>query len=85
MQQAEEASSLIKGNQRGHEGRETYYSDALQHVDTLKKTNITLRAARDDLNKKLALHRRDSRRWVIGIILTAATAIVGLAKLFGAF
>lgn len=85
MQQAEEASSLIKGNQRGHEGRETYYSDALQHVDTLKKTNITLRAARDDLNKKLVLHRRDSRRWAIGIILTAATAIVGLAKLFGAF
>jgi len=85
MQQAEEASSLIKGNQRSREGRETYYSDALQHVDTLKKTNIILRAARDELNKKLTLHRRDSRRWLIGTVIAAVAATVGLAKLLGAF
>lgn len=82
MQQAEQASSLIKGNKRGHEGRESYYADALKHVDTLKVTNVTLRAARDDLNKKLALQRRDSRRWILGIIVTLC---LGLGKLFGTF
>lgn len=78
MQNAEEASSLIKGKQRGHDGREDYYADALKHVDVLQKINITLRAARDELNKKLNIQRRDSRRWVIGIGTALIAAIVGL-------
>lgn len=75
---AEAASALIKGSQRGHDGREAYYSQALNHVDALSKINATLRAARDELNKKLELRRQDSRRWVIGISVTVAAIVVGL-------
>jgi hypothetical protein len=77
-EKAEEASSLIKGEQRGHDGREAYYAEALKHVETLNKINITLRAARDELNKALAIQRRDSRRWAIGLAAAVLAAIVGL-------
>lgn len=82
MQQAEQAKSLIKGKQRGHDGREAYYADAMNHVQVLSGINTTLRAARDELNKKLLIQRRDSKRWAIGIAAAIIVAIIGLiAKL----
>lgn len=78
MQDAEAASALIKGTQRGHDGREEYYTQALKHVDALSKINITLRAAREELNKKLEARRRDSRRWIIGVSVTVLASVVAL-------
>lgn len=83
MTEAEAASSMIKGTQRGHDGREAYYTQALGYVDTLSKINTILRAARDELNKKLEQRRRESRRWVIGIVVTVIAAAVGLILKFG--
>lgn len=84
MTEAEAASTLIKGAHRGHEGRTAYYEEALKHVDTLTKTNSSLRVARDELNKKLAIQRRDSRRWAIGITATIVITIIGAIVKFSA-
>lgn len=78
MQEAEEARRLISGIQRGHDGRASYYEKALQHVDALKKINTALRVSRDELNKKLEGHRRESRRWMIGTGLAVLTIVAGL-------
>lgn len=78
MVEAEEAKRLISKNRRGHDGRDAYYEKALQHVDTLQRTNSILRASRDELNKKLQNHRRESRRWIIGTGLAILTMVVGL-------
>lgn len=84
MEKAESASSLIKGTHRGHDDREKYYGKALEYASQLREINGILRASRDELNKQLAIERRNSRRWVIGAILTGtgiiAATIVGVAK-----
>lgn len=78
MQSAEAARELVRGPHKGHDNRDGYYEDALKHVDELKRVNQILRVGREELNKRLALERRTSRRWAIGVAVSIIAAILGV-------
>ncbi|MBC3832307.1 hypothetical protein H8K33_12355 [Undibacterium amnicola] len=75
MSSAEEARSFIQETEEG--SREDYYDKCSELVETLKRINTTLNAARSDLNVKISDRRTTTTRWFIGIGITLLIAIIG--------
>lgn len=80
--EVDQVRRFIGDVQKQADSRDEKYQGCEQHLKRLEEINTQFQAARDDLNVIIAQKRRETLRWLVGVVIAVLVAVVGLVVKF---